>query len=313
MRVYELKKKLHINKNDVVGDTDVIIEGVASLAEVTKNQLTFCKKGNESKLVNIKNCTVIISKTAELSNLPKSNTYILVDNPRLTFIRAIALLYPEARQKGIDKNAYIHPSSKVDSSAYIGHYVYIGPNCEIKKNVKIYSNVSILLNSIISENVTIYSGSVIGADGFGYERNELNELEKFPHIGGVNIGKNVEIGSNTSIDRGSLIDTQIGEGTKIDNLVHIAHNVRIGKHCEIIANAMIGGSVIIGDFTRIAPGAQIMNGIKIGNNVLVGLGAVVTNDIPDNTIVAGVPSREINEFKRYLKFIKDAIQEKEKK
>jgi len=219
----------------------------------------------------------------------------------------MALLYPESITPGIDTRAYIHPSSNVNSSAYIGPFVYIGPNCEIKKNCLIYPNVSVIQNTTISENVIVFSNTVIASDGFGYERNEKNELERFPHIGGVFIDKNVDIGSNTSIDRGALSDTEIGEGTKIDNLVHVAHNVKIGKHCEIIANVMLGGSVIIGDYSRIAPGAQIFNGIKIGKNVLVGLGAVVTKDIPDNTVVAGSPAREIDEFKRYLKFIKDNI------
>ncbi|GAG21041.1 unnamed protein product, partial [marine sediment metagenome] len=239
--------------------------------------------------------------------LPKNNTYILVDNPRLIFLRMMNLLYPETIKPGIDTRAYIHPSAQVDPSAYIGPFVYIGSNCVIRKNSVIYPNVSILQNTAISENVLIFPNTVIGSDGFGYDRNEKNKLEKFPHICGVYIRKNVEIGSNTSIDKGSLSNTEIGEGTKIDNLVHIAHNVKIGKHCEIIANAMVGGSATIGDYTRIAPGAQIMNGVSIGKNVLVGLGAVVTKNIPDNTIVAGVPARKINDYKKYLKFVKNNI------
>lgn len=159
----------------------------------------------------------------------------------------------------------------------------------------------------IGENVFIHPTAVVGSDGFGYERNEIGELEKFPHIGGVVIGDNVDIGANTCIDRGTIDDTIIGDGTKIDNLVHIGHNVKIGKHCLIIANAMIGGSTIIGDHVHIAPGVQIMNKVKIGDNVVVGLGAIVVKDIPSNTTFIGNPAREIEEFKKVLRFIKGGI------
>lgn len=307
MKINKIIEKLGISIDDVVGDGNKNIEGVVPLSKITKNQLTFCKKGNESKLNNIKKCAIVVPKTANLSTLPKDNTYIVVDNPRLIFMRIMALLYPVTIKPGIDTRVYIHPSAQVDPSAYIEPFVYIGLNCIIKKNVVIHPHVSILQNTTISENVLIFANTVIGGDGFGFDRDEKNELEKFPHIGGVLIEKNVEIGSNTSIDRSSLSNTEIGEGTKIDNLVHIAHNVKIGKHCEIIANVMVGGSVVIGDYTRIAPGAQIMNGISIGKKVLVGLGAVVTKDIPDNTTVAGIPARDINEYKKYLKFIKNNI------
>src|SRR5690606_230154 len=123
-------------------------------------------------------------------------------------------------------------------------------------------------------NVTINAGTVIGAEGFGYQRNENGEFEKFPHIGGVIINDNVDVGSNTSIDRGALGNTIIGEGAKIDNLVHIAHNVKVGKHAAVIAHAMIGGSSVIGDYSWVAPNSAIRDQISIGNRVTVGLGAV---------------------------------------
>lgn len=307
MKVNEILKKLGLSKDAVIGDINKIVEGVAPLSNAIENKLVFCKRDNISELFDIKKCTVIVPKTVDPSILPKGNTYILAENPRLIFIRTMHLLHPKTVKPCIDTHACIHPSAQVDPNVYIGPFAYIGPNCVIGKNSVIYPNVSILQNTTVSESVLIFSGTVIGGDGFGYERDEKNELIGFPHLGSVYIGKNVEIGSNTSIDRGSLSNTEIGEGTKIDNLVHVAHNVKIGKHCEIIAHAMLGGSVVIGDYTRIAPGAQIMNGLTIGKNVLVGLGAVVIKDIPDNTVVAGVPARKIDEFKRYLKFIKKNI------
>jgi UDP-3-O-[3-hydroxymyristoyl] glucosamine N-acyltransferase len=132
---------------------------------------------------------------------------------------------------------------------------------------------------------------VIGGDGFGFWRMKSGELRKFPQIGGIVIEDNVEIHNHVSIDRGALGDTVIGEGTKIDNFVHVAHNVTIGKNCAIVAHAMIGGSVVIGDESWIGPSASILNGVKIGKNCVIGMGAVVVKDVPDDTIVKGNPAR----------------------
>jgi len=304
MKVSRIIEALGIGPDEVSGDQNRVIRGAAALAEARQGNLTFCKRDREPRLAELKDCTIIIPWTMNRKNLSKENTYLLTGHPRLLFIRALELLYPEIFQPGADKLARIHPSARIDPSARIGPFVQIGPGCVIKKNATIHSHVSILLNTTIAENVLIFPGTVIGSDGFGYERDAKKKLRKFIHLKGVVIGKNVEIGANTCIDRGSLTDTEIGESTKIDNLVHIAHNVKIGKHCEIIAHAMIGGSARIGDYTRVAPGAQIMNGIKIGRNVTIGMGAVVTRDVGDNLVMAGNPAREMREFKKYLEYIK---------
>lgn len=136
--------------------------------------------------------------------------------------------------------------------------------------------------------------SVAGTDGFGYEWNG-KRLVKFPHHGDVKIGKDVEIGAFTCIDRATLEGeaTVIGEGTKIDNLVHIAHNVKIGKHCLIVAGSVIGGGVIMGDRVYVGIGAMIKNKVKIGNDVTIGMGAVVLQDIPDGWTVIGNPAKRL--------------------
>jgi UDP-3-O-[3-hydroxymyristoyl] glucosamine N-acyltransferase len=150
---------------------------------------------------------------------------------------------------------------------------------------------------IKGSNVVIGKNVVIGGEGFGYEFDD-DVLVKFPHYGGVIIESDVDIGNNTCIDRGALGNTIIMKGTKIDNLVHIAHNVEIGERCLVVANVGIGGSVKIGNDCYIGFGATIKNGVKIGNNVVVGMGAVVLRDIPDNEVWVGNPARNINEKKR---------------
>jgi len=139
----------------------------------------------------------------------------------------------------------------------------------------------------------IHAGAVIGSDGFGYTRNEEGLVEKFPHMGGVVIEDDVEIGANTCIDRGALGNTFIGRSVKIDNLVHIAHNVVIEENSFIIANAMIAGSVQIGKNAWIAPSASVLQQLKIGDNALVGVGSVIRENVPANETWAGVPARKI--------------------
>lgn len=148
-------------------------------------------------------------------------------------------------------------------------------------------------NEISQDGVEIGAYVKLGGDGFGWVRNENNELVKMPHRGNIVIERNVTIGSNVCIDRAVTGSTVIGEGTKIDNLVHIAHGVKIGKHCLIVAGSVIGGSSEIGDYCYIGIGAMIKNKIRIGNNVTVGMGAVVIRDIPDGQTVIGNPAKQL--------------------
>ncbi|MGB7884831.1 MAG: UDP-3-O-(3-hydroxymyristoyl)glucosamine N-acyltransferase, partial [Nitrososphaeraceae archaeon] len=176
----------------------------------------------------------------------------------------------------------------------IGNFTKIGDKCIIGDNTVIGDRVIIEQNTRIGKNCIIQPGTVIGADGFAYERLEDTlELQRFPHIGGVNIGDNVEICSNCSIARGSLSNTIIGEGTKLDALVHIAHNVEIGRHCALTAGTIIGGSTRIGDMCWTGLNSTIKHKVKIGNKVIISSGASVINNIDDEDIVAGVPAKSI--------------------
>lgn len=145
----------------------------------------------------------------------------------------------------------------------------------------------------IGKNVIIHPNVLLGGDGFGYERDEHDELIKFPSIGGIIIEDDVEIFPFTNIDRGTLDNTIIGKGTKIDHYCHIGHNVRIGKRCVITAGVIIAGSVTVGDDVFIGINSSIRDGIKIGKHAMVGMGSVVTKDVGDNWTVYGVPAKQV--------------------
>lgn len=235
----------------------------------------------------------------DLSLFPEK-TFVLVPNVKLTFQRLIGQLFHRRELDGIHPMAFIHPDAIIGTRVSISAFTYVG-RCRIGDGSVIYGNCYIHDHVIIGKNVIIHSGTVIGADGFGLTRNERGELENFPHIGGVIIEDDVEIGANTCIDRGTLGNTHIKAGAKIDNLVHVAHNVEIGHHSAVVANTMIGGSTRIADYSWIAPSATLRDRIRVGNNATVGLGAVVTRSIPDQETWMGNPAKQIDQFKQLQK------------
>lgn len=149
-------------------------------------------------------------------------------------------------------------------------------------------------------NVTLHEGCVIDCEGYGFERNEKGEWEKFPHFGGVEIGDNVEIGANTCIARGTFENTKIGNGVKIDNLVHISHNVVVEDNCYISVGAIILGSVTLKRGCYVAPGAIIREHLTVGEGAVVGIGAVVTKDVAPYMLVIGNPARPVEKIERRL-------------
>ena len=177
----------------------------------------------------------------------------------------------------------------------IGHNCYICEDVTIGNNVTIKNNVIIECQTKIGNDCFIGSGTVIGTNGYGYYTVNDKIPRKIPDYGGVLIGNGVHIGSNTCIARGTLADTVIEDDVKIDNLCHIAHNVRIGARSYVVALGLVGGSSSLGEDVYMAPGAIIIDQATIGKNTLVGMGAVVTKSVESDKIVAGVPARVIKE------------------
>lgn len=237
---------------------------------------------------------------ASLGDLP-GKTLILVDNPRLSFIRILQAFFAMRPPPW-----GIHPTAVIDSDAVVYPRVRIGPYCvvgksEIREGTVLHGHVFVYDGCVIGRNVKIYPGCIIGAPGFGAERDEMGAMVKFPQLGGLVIEDDVEIQGLTNVDRGTLGDMVIGEGTKIDTGCHVGHNTTIGKHCFIAAHVMTGGRVDIGDYAHIAPCACFLNGLRIGARAVVGTGALVTKDVPEGAVVMGSPARPADEYKRILK------------
>lgn len=218
---------------------------------------------------------------------------VICDDPRYYFYTLYNYFAIEGYKKIPSK---IDPSARIHAKAFISEY-----NIEIGKMVVIEPNATILPDVCIGDNCRIMPGAVLGSTGFEYKRTSKGILPVI-HDGKVILHSNVEIGANTCIDKGfSFRDTIIGDNTKIDNLVHIAHSAHIGKNCFIIAGAMIAGSVTLGNDVWIGPHANIAPQVNVGDNGFVTLGAVVTKDVPSGEMVSGVFAMP---HKKFIELIK---------
>ena len=293
---------------ELVGSKDLLktINGFSALDEAKSTDVSFCSISNNNayNLIDKSHAGIIVcdKKLSENLKIKPNQLFILVDNPRLFFIHLINrslhkydLANNSSYNNIISESCIISKTAVIGKNCSIGNFTVIGDNCVIGDNTVVSDMVN-LSNCVIGNNCIIQSGVVLGQDGFAYERNtESLELEAFPHLGKVRVGNNVEIRANCSIARGSLKDTVIGNGTKIDGLVHIAHNVSIGNHCVLTAGAVIGGSTTIGDYCWLGLNSTLKHKITIGNNVIIASGASVIKDVQDGDIVAGVPAKSIKQ------------------
>lgn len=274
---------------------ECIINTYSSLSNIKPNSVVFAKKYDERYVSLLNSCENLLAiVTSEYDKEELLCAYIISENPRLDYMKVVQKFFCEENSL-----VGIHSSAIIEEGATIGRNVAIGAGCYIGENVTIGDNTKILPNVVIMGEVTIgkecyvKSGVVIGQSGFGFEKDENGIPMHFPHLGKVVIGDYVYIGANTAIDRGTLESTIIGNHVKIDNLVHIAHNVVIGDYSYIIACTILGGGVRIGKNCWIAPNVSIKQQLCIGDNVLVGLGAVVLKDVDENTVVVGNPAKAL--------------------
>ena len=289
---------------------------IKNLKDAGNADLTFLDSVNYIHLAKSTKASYCLTTEKLRVYLPNTCLPILVKNVLFELCNVTKKFYPDADIDIPDKTLK-RPKKKSFQKVQFGNNILIGKKCRIGKNTFIGSNTIIennvsignnciigsqvvLRNSIIGNGVVIQDGCKIGLKGFGFIPLKGKNL-RFPHIGRVLIGNNVEIGANCTIDRGSLNDTAIGENTFLDNQVHVAHNVKIGDNCMIAGQVGFAGSSTIGDNVSIGGQAGISGHLKIGNNVKIGGGSGVVKDIPDGIVVMGYPAMPLKEFIRNLK------------
>jgi UDP-3-O-[3-hydroxymyristoyl] glucosamine N-acyltransferase len=308
--VGELAKYL---QGELVGDGSVVLTGVAPADRAQAGQLTFAENEQYLALAERSAASAILVSSSLHSTV---KPLIRVPNARVAFARVLELFCPEPTPPpGVHPSAVVAPSAIIDPTAHIGplcvvgERVRIGPRsallggnhvgegCQLGEDVRLFPNVVLYPGCQIGHRVRIHAGTVIGSDGFGYVLDQ-GVHRKIPQVGTVIIQDDVEIGANVTIDRATLGATIIGRGTKIDNLVQIAHNVVIGQHCIIVAQDGISGSTRLGDYVTLAGQVGLAGHLKIGNRVTVGAKAGVMNDIPDGQKWLGIPARPDRQMKR---------------
>ena len=270
-----------------------------SIASAEADSLIWIKAGKHARQATVDGTaarTIIVPAAAGLQ--PNSGQVLLaVERPRFAFIRALQQYFSPPTPAGVHPTAFVHPQAVVDPTASVGARAYVG-RAVIGPRTVVHPNATILDDVRIGADVIIHSGAVLGADGFGFERDGAGRVHKFPQIGGVLLEDEVEIGANSCVDRGALDDTILRRGVKLDNMVHIGHNVEVGAGAFVIANATVSGSVRIGERAWIAPSATIINGARIGDDALVGISALVTRNVPAGETWTGVPALPLREFQR---------------
>ncbi len=305
----------------IIGDENACFTGVSPIETGQKGHLSFVAQENFAHYLDSSECSILIVSQKLLTKETYKPTIIAVEDAYLSF-QILMNLYQEmqGRKIGVESGSQIHETAQLGKNIYVGSFtyvsekaeigddtqiypqVYIGKNVQIGKNCKIDSGARIYDGCILGDNCIVHSNTVIGGDGFGFQPTK-DGFKKIPQLGNVVLEDNVEIGSNCSIDRATIGSTIIGKGTKIDNLIQIAHNVKIGQNNVIAAQTGIAGSTTIGDWNQIGGQVGIVGHIHIGNQVKIQAQSGVNNSTKDGEVLYGSPAISAGDFRRnYVHF-----------
>jgi UDP-3-O-[3-hydroxymyristoyl] glucosamine N-acyltransferase len=310
MTVGELAQKV---RGAVEGDQDAVIQGVSTIEDAENGDIVFAENSRFLSKAEKSRASAIV---AFLDATAPDKPLIKVENPRYAFAKILELFAPNLRvTPGIHPTAVVEEGCTIGEGASIGAHVFVGrnvsigprtavmpgcfvgDNCILGENCILYPNVTVRHNCVLGNRVYVHSGTVIGADGFGYMRIGDDSV-KVPQVGNVEIDDDVEIGANCTIDRAKTGSTIIGPRTKIDNLAHIAHNVKVGPDCIVVAQVGVAGSTELGRGVMIAGQAGLKDHIKVGDGAVIMGQAGVFGNVEPGEIVSGYPARQHKESLR---------------
>ena len=305
-RHYRLSEIARIISGEISGNDDFLITGVSDVEDAEEGDIVFAENDRFFKQAINSHASAIV---APLNTPDTEKTVIRVTDPRRAFISIIELFADAPRNPvGVHPSALISPTARIDLDVSIGPNVvieddvvinagsvimancFIGYGCTISEGCMFYPNVTVYHGVRIGKRVILHSGAVIGADGFGYMFID-DQHRKIPQIGGVTIGDDVEIGCNTTVDRAKTGMTVVGNGTKIDNLVHVGHNCKIGPNCILVAQTGLAGGVQLGIGVILGGQAGIKDHTRIGDGAIILAQAGVFGNIPPQSVVSGYPAR----------------------
>jgi UDP-3-O-[3-hydroxymyristoyl] glucosamine N-acyltransferase len=293
---------------EVEGDGERVISGVASLAEAGPGDLAFARSPRYTDALAASGAgAVIVPHGMDAAG----RAAIRSPNPGLDFARAVRWLEPGPRpEPGVHPDAFVAPGARVDPSASVGPRAAVGKGARVGPRSVVHANATVYRDAEVGEDCVIHAGAVVregcrlgdrvilqpgavvGGDGFGYVPDERGAPEKVPQIGGVVVGDDVEIGANATIDRGTLSDTRIGSGTKIDNLVQIGHNCDVGEDVLIVAQSGLSGSTVVGDGAMFMAQTGVANGARIGERAFLGARGGVIQDLAPGSRSSGFPATD---------------------
>jgi len=290
----------------LIGDGEAIVDNLSTIQNSNKTSLTFLSNKKYSKYIKTSEAKAFIVHQDFVNEDDKKN-FLVSEDPYLSYAMASKLFSPfynDLNNSGIHSTAIVSSDAKIGNNVSIGANVYIGPNCVIGENSCIQPNVSLVCNVKLGSNCNIFPGTVLGSDGFGYAPTK-NGYVKIEQLGSLVIGDNVEIGAGCTIDRGALDDTIIHDGVKLDNQIHIAHNVDLGKNSAIAACCAIAGSTIIGENFRMGGLSGVLGHLSITDNVSVGAHTLITKNISEGGEYIGImPAQNPKDWAKSSIFIK---------
>ena len=308
----------------VDGDATVKVSDFAKIEEATAGTLTFLANPKYTHFIYTTKASIVLVANDFVAEEAVAATLVRVANPYETLSQLMQMVDAALNQHptGVEQPAFVAEGTDVPEDAYIGAFAYVGRGVKLGRGVKIYPQVYVGDNAVIGENTVLYpgvkiyhgcrvgarcilhAGVVVGSDGFGFAPDAQGHFHKIPQLGIVEIADDVEIGANTTVDRGTMGATKVGEGTKLDNLIQLAHNTEVGSHTVIAAQAGVAGSTKIGSHCMIGGQTGFAGHITVGDRVQIGAQSGIPNNVADGAMLMGYPAVPARDFMRQAAMLK---------